>query len=279
MSRALNKRTIYHVAVSVLALLMMYPILWLVSSSLKPNHEIFTTAFNLIPSALAFENYSSGWRGFAGTTFATFFKNSFVIVILSTIGAVASSAVVAYGFARIGFFARGFWFACMMATMMLPHDVVVIPQYVMFAEFGWISSLKPIILPHYFATPFFVFLIMQFIRTIPRELDEAAKIDGCSKYGIFVRVIVPLIVPALITSAIFSFYWRWDDFLNPLIYLNKPESYPVSLALKMFLDGESLNNWGGMFAMATLSLVPVVAVFFVFQRYIVEGISTSGLKG
>ncbi len=199
MSRAINNRILYHVVVSILAVMMMYPILWLISSSLKPNNEIFTTAFNLIPSSLAFENYASGWRGFAGTTFATFFKNSFIIVIISTIGAVVSSAIVAFGFARVTFFGKGFWFVCMMATLMLPHDVVVIPQYVMFAEFGWISSLKPIIVPHFFATPFFVFLIMQFIRTIPRELDEAAKIDGCSKYGIFFRVIVPLIVPALIT--------------------------------------------------------------------------------
>ncbi|MNI27950.1 L-arabinose transport system permease protein AraQ [compost metagenome] len=166
-----------------------------------------------------------------------------------------------------------------MMTMMLPHDVIIVPQYVMFAKLGWLSSFKPIIVPFFFGVPFFIFLIMQFIRTIPPELDEAAKIDGCSKYGIFFKVIVPLIVPALITSAIFSFYWRWDDFINPLLYLNQPKQYPVSLALKLFLDGESINNWGGMFAMATLSLLPIVIVFFIFQKYIVEGISTSGLKG
>ncbi|MGG3306504.1 carbohydrate ABC transporter permease [Paenibacillus lautus] len=258
---------------------MTYPILWLVASSLKPNHEIFTTAYSLIPSRLEFSNYATGWKGFAGTTFGTFFQNSFIIVIISTIGAVASSALVAFGLARTKFFGQQFWFACMMITMMLPHDVVIVPQYVMFAKFGWLSSFKPLIVPQFFGIPFFIFLIMQFIRTIPKELDEAAKIDGCSKYGIFFRVVVPLIVPALITCSIFSFYWRWDDFINPLIYLNNPEKYPVSLALKLFLDGESLNNWGGMFAMATLSLLPVVIVFFIFQKYIVEGISTTGLKG
>ncbi|MDR9855818.1 carbohydrate ABC transporter permease [Paenibacillus sp. VCA1] len=273
------KRILYHVLVTVFALLMIYPILWLVASSLKPNDEIFTTSYSLIPSRLEFSNYASGFKGFGGTTFATFFKNSFIIVILSTIGAVASSALVAFGLARTKFFGQKFWFACMMATMMLPHDVVIVPQYVMFAKFGWLSSFKPLIIPHFFGTPFFIFLIMQFIRTIPKELDEAAKIDGCSKYGVFYRVVLPLIGPALITSSIFSFYWRWDDFINPLIYLNSPEKYPVSLALKLFLDGESLNNWGGMFAMATLSLLPVVIVFFIFQKYIVEGISTTGLKG
>jgi multiple sugar transport system permease protein len=277
-NRSLNK-VLYHLIISAIGLVMIYPILWLMASSLKPNGEIFTQAYSLIPSRLELSNYTSGWKGFGGHTFATFFMNSFIIVILSTIGAVISSALVAYGFARINFWGKSFWFTCVMLTMMLPHDVIIVPQYVMFAKLGWLSSFKPIIVPFFFGVPFFIFLMMQFIRTLPPELDEAAKIDGCSKYSIFLRIVVPLIVPALITSSIFSFYWRWDDFINPLLYLNKPSQYPVSLALKLFLDGESINNWGGMFAMATLSLLPIVIVFFIFQKYIVEGISTSGLKG
>jgi multiple sugar transport system permease protein len=273
------KSVVYHLFVGGFALLMLYPIIWLAVSSLKPNSEIFSTAYSLIPSKLDFNNYVTGWRGFAGNTFTTFFKNSFIIVIVATIGAVASSALVAYGLARIPFKGKAFWFGCVMMTLMLPHDVTVIPQYVMFAKLGWLSSFKPIIVPAYFGMPFFIFLIMQFIRTIPQEMDEAAKMDGCSKYMIFFRIIVPLIVPALVTATIFSFYWRWDDFINPLLYLNKPSLYPVSLALKLFLDGDSLNNWGGMFAMATMSLVPIVVIFFIFQKFIVEGISTSGLKG
>jgi multiple sugar transport system permease protein len=273
------KSFLYHLVIGGLALLMLYPIIWLAVSSLKPSTEIFSTAYSLIPSRLEFNNYVTGWRGFAGNTFGTFFKNSFIIVIISTIGAVISSALVAYALARIPFVARSFWFGCVMFTMMLPHDVTVIPQYVMFAKLEWLSSFKPIIVPSFFGMPFFIFLIMQFIRTIPPEMDEAAKMDGCNKYTIFFRIIVPLIIPALMTSAIFSFYWKWDDFINPLLYLNKPSLYPVSLALKLFLDGDSLSNWGGMFAMSTLSLLPIVIVFFVFQRFIVEGISTSGLKG
>ncbi|GAB2704043.1 carbohydrate ABC transporter permease [Paenibacillus thermoaerophilus] len=269
----------YHLLVGGLALAMIYPILWMVASSLKPNDEIFSRAYSLIPSTLAFENYKTGWQGFAGTSFGTFFKNSFIIAVISTLGAVVSSALVAYGFGRTNFFGKNFWFACVMMTMMLPHDVTMIPQYVMFAKLEWLNSFKPVIVPQFFAVPFFVFLILQFIRSIPHELDEAAKMDGCNKYMIFFRVIVPLIVPALVTSTIFSFYWRWDDFFAPLLYLNKPELYPVSLALKNFLDAESLSNWGGMFAMSTLSLLPIVIVFFIFQKYIVEGISTSGLKG
>nr|WP_270169443.1 carbohydrate ABC transporter permease [Paenibacillus sp. SYP-B4298] len=276
--RILRRNALYHLLVGGLALIMIYPILWLAASSFKPNDEIFTNAYSLIPSRFVVENYMSGWKGFAGNTFATFFGNSFFIVTVSTIGAVISSALVAYGLARIQFFGRSFWFACMMVTLMLPHDVTIIPQYIMFAKLGWLSSFKPVIVPSFFAMPFFIFLIMQFIRTVPPELDEAAKMDGCSKYGIFFRIMVPLIVPALVTATIFSFYWKWDDFINPLLYLNKPSLYPVSLALKLFLDGESLNNWGGMFAMSTLSLVPITLVFFLFQKYIVEGISTSGLK-
>lgn len=205
MAMSKPKRILYHVLVTVFALLMIYPILWLVASSLKPNDEIFATSYSLIPSRLEFSNYATGFQGFGGTTFATFFKNSFIIVVISTIGAVASSALVAFGLARTKFFGQKFWFACMMATMMLPHDVVIVPQYVMFAKFGWLSSFKPLIIPHFFGTPFFIFLIMQFIRTIPKELDEAAKIDGCSKYGVFYRVVLPLIGPALITSSILPF--------------------------------------------------------------------------
>ncbi|MEI7025156.1 carbohydrate ABC transporter permease [Paenibacillus sp. y28] len=258
---------------------MIYPILWMAASSLKPNSEIFTQAYTLIPSKLEWNNYVSGWKGIGGISFATYYKNSFIIVIFATIGSVLSSALVAYGFARIKFFGSAFWFGCVMMTLMLPHDVTIIPQYIMFAKLQWLSSFKPLIVPFFFGVPFFIFLIMQFIRTIPHELDEAAKMDGCSKYGIFFRIILPLIVPALVTATIFSFYWRWEDFFNAVLYLNKAQMYPVSLALKMFLDGESISNWGGMFAMATLSLVPVILVFLIFQKYIVEGISTSGLKG
>ncbi|WP_376745607.1 carbohydrate ABC transporter permease [Paenibacillus sedimenti] len=270
---------LYHLIVCVIAVAAIYPILWLVASSFKPNEEIYTTASSLIPSKFEWKNYVTGWKGFAGITFATFMKNSFIIVIISTIGAVASSALVAYGFARIRFAGSKLWFSAVMLTLLLPHDVTIISQYVLFAKIGWLSTFKPIIVPQFFGIPFFIFLIIQFIRTIPGELDEAAKMDGCSKYSIFFKIIVPLIVPALVTSAIFSFYWRWDDFYTPLLYLNDPKLYPVSLALKLFLDSESINNWGGMFAMSTLSLVPIFIVFIIFQKYIVEGISTSGLKG
>ncbi len=273
-----TKKIIQHTIMIIFTLIMIYPLVWMFSSSLKESSSVFVDAHSLIPDGLHFENYILGWKGFGGISFSTFFINSAIISIIATIGSIASSAVIAYGFARIKFAGKTIWFVCMMLTMMLPFEMVMIPQYIMFNKFGWIDTYLPLILPTFFGIPFFIFLIMQFIRTIPMELDEAAKIDGCNNFSIFFRIIVPLIVPAMMTSAIFSFYWRWDDFMGPLIYLSTPEKYPVSLALKLFSDPNSVTNWGAMFAMSSLSIVPIFIIFFFFQRYIVDGISTSGLK-
>ncbi len=268
----------YHLVVLGLSIIMIYPVLWLVMSSFKESNLIFETADSLIPKPWTWQNYKIGWVGIAGQSFGSFMINSLRIVVLATIGAVFSSAFVAFGFARLKFTGKTFWFGVMMVTLMLPHDVVLVPQYILFSKFHWLNSIKPIVIPQYFGIPFFIFLLIQFIRTIPGELDEAATIDGCGKFRLFFRIILPLIVPAMATAAIFSFYWRWEDLIGPVLYLNKPSLYPVSMGLKMFLDSETVSNWGAMFAMSALSLVPVLAVFFAFQKYIVEGISTSGLK-
>ena len=270
---------IFHLVVASLGFLMVYPILWMIASSLKPSSEIWTNQASLIPSTLQFSNYVNGLRGFGGVRFTVFFRNSFIIVIISTLGQVMSSALVAYGFARISFKFKKPLFACVIVTLMLPSQILAIPQYIMFQFFGWIDTWNPLIVPSFFGLPFFIFLIFQFIQSIPRDLDEAAYIDGCSKYTIFTRIILPMIVPALVTSAIFSFYWKWDDFFMPLLYLQSLRKYPVSLALKMFADPGAVSDWGAMFAMSSLSLVPVMILFFSFQKYLVEGISTTGLKG
>lgn len=272
------KWPIYHIFVAALALIMVYPVLWLLMSSFKPSNLIFATADSLIPQPWIWENYKIGWVGIAGQSFGTFILNSLEIVIIATIGAVLSSAFIAFGFARLNFTGKTFWFGIMMVTLMLPHDVVLVPQYILFAKLSWLNSIKPIVIPQYFGIPFFIFLLIQFIRTIPNELDEAATIDGCGKFRLFFRIILPLVVPALATASIFSFYWRWEDLLGPVLYLNRPSLYPVSMGLKMFLDSDTVSNWGAMFAMSIVSLIPVLAIFFAFQKYIVEGISTSGLK-
>ena len=277
--RIINK-TIYHVLVFGFGLLMLYPLIWMFMSAFKETNTIFTTASQLIPEKFTFENYANGWKGFAGISFATFFKNSLFVTVVATIGTLVSSALVAYGFSRCNFKGKKILFAAMMASMMLPGQILMVPQYLWYQKLGWVGSFAPLIVPFCFAVQgFFVYLMMNFIDGIPRELDEAAKIDGCSYYGIFGRIILPLMVPSLITGGIFSFMWRWDDFMSALLYINDAAKYPVSLALKLFADPGSSSDYGAMFAMATLSLIPIVLIFFIFQRYLVDGIATSGLKG
>ncbi|SDZ31274.1 multiple sugar transport system permease protein [Evansella caseinilytica] len=272
------KWIIYHVLVGGFVLLLLYPVVWLLMSSFKVSEQIFLTADHLIPDPFILENYVQGWKGFGGYSFGVFIKNTAVFVFITLIGHLISSALIAFGFARLKFAGRGFWFAVMIVTLMLPYEVVMIPQYIIFSQLGWLNSLKPLVVPAYFGHPFFIFLLVQFIRTIPRELDEAATIDGCNTFQIFYRIILPLITPALATAAIFSFYWTWDNLLGPVLYLNSPSKYTVSMALNMFLSNETVSNWGAMFAMSIVSLIPVFVVFFIFQRYVVEGIATSGLK-
>ncbi|WP_058306256.1 carbohydrate ABC transporter permease [Gracilibacillus massiliensis] len=273
------RKIIYHVLVGGFAILLLYPVIWLIMSSFKVSQRIFITADSLIPDPFVLSNYVQGWQGFGDYSFGTNINNTVIFVILVLIGHIISCSLIAFGFARLKFAGRSFWFAIMIMTLMLPYEVVMIPQYIIFAELGWLNSLKPLVVPAYFGHPFFIFLLVQFIRTIPRELDEAATIDGCNTFQIYYRIILPLIVPALATTAIFTFYWTWDNLLGPVLYLNSPSKYTVSMALNMFLSNETASNWGAMFAMSVVSLIPVFIIFFIFQRYVVDGISTSGLKG
>ncbi len=275
----LSRTIIYYTTVGLLAIVMLYPVAWLVASSFKPLDEIWSNVTSLIPSTLRFENYAEGWQGFGGITFQTFFGNSFLHAGLGTLFTVTSSAIVAYGFARVKFRGSGIWFSIMLLTLMLPSQILMIPQYIIFNELGWINTFLPLLVPRLGGDVFFIFMIVQFIRGIPIELDEAAMIDGTSKAGIFFRIILPQIVPALVTAAIFSFYWTWEDFLGPLIYLQSPQLYTVALALRAYTDTGSINNWGAVFAMLSLSLLPVILIFVFFQRFLVEGIATTGLKG
>lgn len=167
----------------------------------------------------------------------------------------------------------------MIMTMLLPGQVLLIPTYIIYSKLGLVPSVIPLILPHYLGQAFFIYQMMQFMIGIPRELDEAAFVDGCSKYSIFPRIIMPLLKPSIITTIIIQFYWKWDDFQGPLVYLSQPKSYTVSIALKLFADATSTTDYGAMFAMSTLSLIPVFLIFLFFNKYLTEGISTSGIKG
>ncbi|MDL2233930.1 carbohydrate ABC transporter permease [Ruminococcaceae bacterium OttesenSCG-928-L11] len=272
-------RVLYHIFVILIGFVMIYPLIWMVASSFKPPNEIFNNAKSLIPNEFVTYNYPNGWKGFAGYSFSNFFKNSFVISGIATLGSLISSPFIAFGFARLRFKGKKLWFSMMLLTMMLPFQIIMIPQYIIYHNLGWVGTILPLVIPNFFGGAFFIFLIIQFIDGIPRELDEAAKIDGCSWYGIYTRIILPLIVPAIVTCGIFSFMWKWDDFLASLLYLNAPRQYTVSIALKMFSDPNSGSDWGSMFAMATLSILPIMLIFIFCQKYLVEGISTEGLKG
>ncbi len=257
---------------------MIYPLIWMVFSSFKESSLVLSTVGQLFPSEWRVDNYVNGWSGFGGTTFSTFFVNSFIVTILTVIGNVIASAMAAYGFSRVNFKGRGLWFVCMMVTMMVPSQVLVVPQYVIFHSMGWVDTFLPLIVPEWGGRAFFIFMMMQFIAGIPQELDEAAEIDGCGKIRLFSTIVLPLIVPSMATSAIFSFYWKWDDFMGSLLYLNSPKNYTVSIALKLFCDPTAVSDYGAMFAMCVVSLLPVIVLFLFTQRYIVEGIAMSGLK-
>jgi multiple sugar transport system permease protein len=273
------KTVIYHAVVIGFGFIMLYPILWMVASSFKPADEVFSNVTALIPQRPTLDNFVQGWAGFGGISFATFFRNSLLYSVGGTLLVVCSSACSAYGFARLRFAGRRLWFVLMLLTLMLPIQVQLIPEYIVFSKLGLLNTFWPLLLPRIGGQAFFIFMIMQFIRGIPRELDDAAAIDGCSEFGIFWRIVLPLITPALMTAAIFSFYFTWGDFLHPLVYLNDPKLYTISVALRTYSDPAGVTNWGAIFAMATLALVPVFGVFVFFQRYLVEGISTSGLSG
>ena len=274
------KNIIYHVLVALGGFIMIYPLLWMVLSSFKPTDSILPTASSLIPSKWTVANYIQGWKGFMGYTFGTFFVNSFIIAFLSTFGTLISSSLVAFALQRLEFKGRKILFTLVLSTMMLPAQILMIPQFMWFRHLNWVGTYYPMILPYFFAIQgFFVYLIMNFIGGIPKSLDEAAKIDGCSYYAIFFQIILPLIVPALVTSAIFSFIWRWDDYLSALLYVNRANMRPVSLALQLFNDPSSGSDIGSTLAMSTLSIVPATIIFLIFQKSLVEGIASTGIKG
>jgi multiple sugar transport system permease protein len=273
------RKVIRWVFIIGLLAVVLYPLLWLTASSFKPDEEVASN-LTLIPDSPTLHNYVRGWTGMQTVSFARFFLNSTVIAAGVVIGNVVSCALAAFAFARLRFPLRGVWFALMIGTLLLPHHVLVVPQYVLFNSLGWINTPWPMIVPKLVATDaFFVFLMVQFMRGIPRSLDEAAEIDGCGPYRRFFHIVLPLSKPALVTTAVFSFIQTWNDFFTQLVYLNNIENYTVPIGLRLFLDSSGQNAIAPMFAMSVLSLVPVFLFFLFFQRLIVDGINTSGIKG
>jgi len=268
------------VLLAILAV-VLYPLVWMVGTSFKSQAEIVNN-IGLVPREFTPGNFARGWTNF-DVSFGRFFLNNAMVSLLTVVGNAVSCLLAAYAFARLRFRLRRLWFAVMIGTLLLPGHVLIVPQYILFRTFGWVGGnwpYLPLLVPQFLATEaFFVFLMVQFMRGIPRELDEAAKIDGASSFTVFFHVILPLSRPALVTTAIFSFIWTWNDFFRQLVYLSDLEDYTVPVALTLFIDSTSESAVGPMFAMSLLSLVPVFLFFVAFQRLLVEGINTSGLKG
>ena len=270
-------RALAYAALLAMSFVMLYPLLWMISSSFKPENQIFSTG-SLIPQDFTLDAYRRGWNGLS-VSFGWMFLNSAVVSVLAVVGNLISCSMAAYAFTRLQFKGRKFWFALMLGTMMLPQHAVLIPQYLMFLNFGWVNTILPLVVPKFLAIDaFFIFLMVQFFRGIPRELDEAALIDGASPLRIFFRIILPLSTPVLATAAVFSFIWTWDDFFAPLIYLNDIEKYTAQLGLRTFVDATAQSDWGALLAMSTLTVLPIFILFAMFQRLLIEGVATTGMK-
>jgi multiple sugar transport system permease protein len=277
--RRFAQRVALYVVLVVLCALVLLPILWALSTALKTPGEVFLYPPHWIPHHLRWRNFSDAWS--ATLPFQIYFKNSIILTGLTVIGQTLSCSLVAYGFARFRFPGRDFLFMVMIATLLIPPQVTLVPQFIMFRHLGWIDSFKPLIVPSYFATSAFsIFLLRQFFMTIPRELDEAAMIDGCGYFRFFFRILLPLSKPALVAVALIGFFTSWNDFLGPLIYLDSPHKFPLALGLNFFLTtyGGGVQHMALLMAAALITLLLPLALFIFGQRYFVQGITMTGMK-
>jgi len=264
---------------AVFGLIMVYPLIWLVGASFKSNSEIFSSPW-FWPQEPTSQGYVDGWKTSTPYTFGHFFLNSMKIAIPKVIGTAISSTLVAYGFARFDFPGKKILFAVLIATLLLPDVVTRIPQYLLFRELGWLDTYLPLFVPQWFAwEAFFVFMLVQFLRAIPREMEEASRVDGANSLQTLIFIVVPILTPALVSVCLFQFMWTMNDFLGPLIYISTVENYPISLALKLSIDATEAFNWNQILAMTVLALTPSLVVFFLAQKSFIEGISTGGVKG
>lgn len=260
----------------VMAIIMLLPFFWLVTSSLKTQNQIFQYPPDFIPNPVQFENY---YNALTYKPFGLYLRNTLIIAVSNVIAVVFTSSFVAYGFARIRFWGRDFWFGIVIATLFLPYAIMIVPQFIMFSRLGWVDTFLPLTVPMFFGGGAFnIFLIRQFFRTIPEELADAARIDGCTEFGIYWRIMMPLARPALITVAIFTFLNAWNDLLGPIIYLRSPNNFTVAAGLASF-NSQLDVSWDLTLAAATAMIVPVLVLFFFAQRYFVKGIVMTGLKG
>ena len=258
------------------SIVFILPFVWMVSTSVKSTDEVLRYPPVWIPSVIHLENYVEPWHRLP---FDTYYKNTVTVVAFNLVGTILSSSIVAYGFARLRFRGRNILFLVLLSTMMLPSQVTLVPTYYLFAKLRWVNSLKPLIIPVYFGSAFNIFLMRQFAMTVPTELDDAAKIDGCGFFSIYWRIIMPLLRPAIGVIAIFQFTYDWNDFFNPLIYINSSKHFTVALGLRTLQSTILYVPQQYVMAMTLVSIIPVLIVFIVAQRKFIQGIVISGVKG
>ncbi len=266
---------VVYILLLIVTFLFLLPIIWMISSSLKNNQEIFTFPPNFIPKVFNWGNYP---RALSYIPFMKYLANTLIISVGSVIGTLVSVPLVAYSFSRLEWKGRNFLFALCIATMMIPFIVTMIPMYAMFKSLGWIDTYYPLIVPAFFGTPLYIFLMRQFYLGIPKDISEAAYIDGASEFRVFLQIITPLTKPALIAISLFTFLANWTDFLAPLIFLNDSNNFTLSLGLQQFQSVHS-TQWAYLMATCVVFTLPVAILFFVFQRHFIEGISMSGQGG
>jgi multiple sugar transport system permease protein len=269
------RRTAIYAALVLFGLVFLLPFAWMVSTSVKPNDQVFVYPPQWLPNPILWDNYVDA---LTKVPFLSYFRNTVFISGMTIVGNLLSCSLVAYGFSRVRWFGRDAVFLIVLATMMLPTATTLVPLYVIFRNLGWMGTFNPLVVPPFFGTAFFIFLLRQFFMTIPMDLSDAARIDGENEFGIFWRIILPLSKPALATVALFSFLWSWSDFFGPLIFLTNENLYTISLGLVQFQSRYD-TAWGQVMAAATVFTLPVLVLFFVSQRQFVEGVTVTGLKG
>ena len=277
MKNTVNSAVRYSVLI-IVGFIMLYPLLWMIGSSFKTNAEIFSSV-GFIPKSLNFDNYVKGWETSTEYSFTTYFINTFKILVPKVFFTIISTVITAYAFARFKIPGKKILFGILIGTLLLPEIVVRIPQYLIYKQFGWLDTYLPLIVPSAFGVDaFFVFMLVQLFREIPKDLEEAAEIDGCNTFQTLIYVLVPVLKPAIISVALFQFMWTMNDFMSPLIYLSSVEKYPVSIALKISMDASAAVEWNKILAMSVIVLLPSLIIFFFAQKYFVDGVSSSGLK-
>ena len=269
-------RILLYVIVLWGAVVFAIPFVWMIRTAVMPSYQVNLYPPQWIPDSISFANFRAPFDG--PFPFSRWFGNSALVAIFSCLAVVISCSLVGFGFARLNFPLRNVLFIVVLSTMMLPEHIRLIPTYLLFVRLDWINTVLPLIVPNWFAPPFHVFLMRQFFMTIPRELDDAAKINGCGYLGIYWRIHLPLSLPVMGVSAIYQFTFNWNDFLHPLVYLQQVDKYTVALGLRLF-EGYMRSNMQDMMAAALMAVLPVIAIFFVAQRHFIQGIVITGVKG